>query len=55
MTDVRRHPRREPTPHLHTRPATMLTAIALCVLIMLIQLVPVIQDTAIRVTGGPVH
>ena len=38
MTDI--HKRREPTPHLHTRPATMLTAIGLCVLIMIMQLLP---------------
>lgn len=42
MTDQRK--KREPTPHLHTRPATMLTAIGLCVLIMLIQLVPQFQQ-----------
>ncbi len=41
MTDVRS--RRAPTPHLQTRPATMLTAIGLCALIVLIQLVPEIQ------------
>jgi hypothetical protein len=34
---------RKPTPHLQTRPATMLTAIGLCVIIMLIQLVPEFQ------------
>jgi hypothetical protein len=37
-----------PTPHLRTRPATMLTAIGLCVIIMLLQLVPEIQDTGSR-------
>lgn len=41
MTDHR--PRREPTPHLQTRPATMLTAIGLCALIVLMQLVPEVQ------------
>ena len=41
MTD--RHVRRPPTPHLHTRPATMITAIGLCLLIMLMQLVPQLQ------------
>ena len=40
MTD---HRTRQPTPHLQTRPATMLTAIGLCALIVLIQLVPEIQ------------
>ena len=42
MTD--RPMRREPTPHLQTRPATMLTAIGLCALIVLIQLVPEVQS-----------
>jgi hypothetical protein len=42
MPDQRQ--KREPKPHLQTRPATMITAIGLCVLIMLIQLVPQIQD-----------
>jgi len=46
MTDQRQ--KREPRPHLQTRPATMITAIGLCVLIMLIQLVPEIKDTAPR-------
>ena len=35
---------RKPVPHLQTRPATMLTAIGLCVIIMLIQLVPEFQS-----------
>lgn len=43
MTDL--HKRREPTPHLHTRPATMLTAIGLCVLILIMQLLPHIEAT----------
>ncbi|HEY4165312.1 MAG TPA: hypothetical protein VGM96_01000 [Reyranella sp.] len=42
MTD--RPTRRAPTPHLQTRPATMLTAIGLCALIVLIQLVPEVQS-----------
>jgi hypothetical protein len=42
MTDHRT--RRVPTPHLQTRPATMLTAIGLCALIVLIQLVPEVQS-----------
>jgi hypothetical protein len=46
MSDQRQ--KREPKPHLQTRPATMITAIGLCVLIMLIQLVPQIQDAAAR-------
>lgn len=36
---------RQPNPHLRTRPATMLTAIGLCVLIMLMHLVPDTQST----------
>jgi hypothetical protein len=35
---------RQPVPHLQTRPATMLTAIGLCALIVLIQLVPEVQS-----------
>jgi hypothetical protein len=42
MTD--RSTRRGPTPHLQTRPATMLTAIGLCALIVLIQLIPEVQS-----------
>ncbi|WIM11293.1 hypothetical protein [Enhydrobacter sp.] len=42
MTDTPR--RRAPTPHLQTRPATMITAIGLCLLIMLMQLVPQVQN-----------
>jgi hypothetical protein len=40
---------RKPNPHLQTRPATMLTAIGLCVLIMLMHLVPAFQDTGSRI------
>jgi hypothetical protein len=42
MTDQRR--KREPTPHLHTRPATMITAIGLCLLIMLMQLMQLVPQ-----------
>ena len=42
MPDERRA--QSPKPVLRTRPATMLTAIGLCVLIMVIQLVPQIRD-----------
>jgi hypothetical protein len=42
MPDKRRA--QGPKPVLRTRPATMLTAIGLCVLIMVIQLVPQIRD-----------
>ncbi len=48
MTDERT--RRAPNPHLRTRPATMLTAIGLCLLIIAIQLVPDIQDLSARFT-----
>ena len=47
MSDQRQK-RRRPNPHLQTRPATVLTAIGLCLIIMLIQLVPQIQDAATR-------
>jgi type II secretory pathway component PulF len=40
---------RKPVPHLQTRPATMLTAIGLCVIIMLIQLVPEFQEMGSRI------
>jgi hypothetical protein len=40
--------KRQPNPHLQTRPATVITAIGLCLIIMLIQLVPQIQDAATR-------
>jgi hypothetical protein len=49
MTDERK--KRQPTPHLQTRPATMITAIGLCLLIMLIQLVPQLQDGTTRTAG----
>ncbi len=49
MTDERQ--KRQPTPHLQTRPATMITAIGLCLLIMLIQLVPQAQDGTTRLAG----
>ena len=38
MSDDRRA--KDPTPVLRTRPATMLTAIGLCVFIMVMQLLP---------------
>lgn len=46
MSDQRQ--KRGPNPHLQTRPATMITAIGLCMLIMLIQLMPEIDDAATR-------
>jgi len=42
MSDDRRAKR--PTPVLRTRPATMLTAIGLCVFIMVMQLLPQFSD-----------
>ncbi len=39
-----------PNPHLRTRPATMVTAIGLCMIIMLIQLVPDLHDLSSRFT-----
>jgi hypothetical protein len=49
MTDERK--KRQPTPHLQTRPATMITAIGLCLLILVIQLVPQLQDGTTRLAG----
>ena len=40
--------KRQPNPHLQTRPATIYTAIGLCLIIMLIQLVPEINDATSR-------
>ncbi len=48
MSDERRV--HSPTPVLRTRPATMLTAIGLCVFIMIIQLMPEIRDIGSRVS-----
>jgi len=55
MSDERRA--QGPTPVLRTRPATMLTAVGLCVIIMIMQLVPEIRDVgsgriAATVTAG---
>jgi hypothetical protein len=49
MTDERQ--KRAPNPHLQTRPATIFTAIGLCVLIMIIQLVPALQDVSAPLQG----
>jgi hypothetical protein len=49
MTDERK--KRKPTPHLQTRPATMMTAIGLCLLIMVMQLVPQFQNGTTRLAG----
>ena len=48
MTDERT--RRVPNPHLRTRPATMLTAIGLCLIIIAIQLAPELQNLSTRFT-----
>jgi hypothetical protein len=55
MSDDRRPQGRAPVPR--TRPATMLTAIGLCVLIMVMQLMPEVRDLgfnrfAATVTAG---
>ena len=46
MSDDRRA--KSPTPVLRTRPATMLTAIGLCVFIMVMQLVPQFSDSGLN-------
>jgi len=38
---------KSPTPVLRTRPATMLTAIGLCVFIMVMQLLPEFRDSGL--------
>lgn len=45
MSDERRA--QSPTPVLRTRSATMLTAIGLCVFIMIMQLVPEFRDSSL--------
>lgn len=47
MPDERRA--KSPTPVLRTRPATLLSAIGLCLLIMAMQLVPESRDVGSRV------
>ena len=50
MPDNRRV--KDPTPVLRTRPATMLTAIGLCVFIMVMQLLPQFSDSGLdRING----
>jgi len=49
MSDERRAP--APSPFLHTRPTTMLTAICLCLLVMIMQFVPETRDSVIRVSA----
>lgn len=39
---------KDPTPVLRTRPATMLTAIGLCVFIMIMQLLPQFSDSGLN-------
>ncbi len=43
-----------PTPHLRTRPTTMLTALGLCAIIMLIQFAPGMQDRVSRAPSSPI-
>lgn len=50
MSDERRAP--TPQPHLRTRPATMLTAIGLCLLIMIMQLAPETRDSISRLASA---
>jgi hypothetical protein len=50
MSDDRRA--RVPTPVLRTRPATMLTAIGLCVFIMVMQLLPQFSDSGLNRING---
>jgi hypothetical protein len=40
-----------PNPLLQTRPATMLTAIGLCFLIMIMQLMPEVRDASTRIAA----
>ena len=50
MSDDRRA--KGPTPVLRTRPATMLTAIGLCVFIMVMQLLPQFTDGGLNRTSS---
>ena len=50
MSDDRRA--KGPTPVLRTRPATMLTAISLCVFIMIMQLLPQFSDSGLNRVNG---
>ena len=50
MPDDRRA--KGPTPVLRTRPATMLTAIGLCVFIMIMQLLPQFSDGGLNRVSG---
>ena len=50
MSDERRA--KSPTPVLRTRPATMLTAIGLCVFIMVMQLLPQFTDGGLNRTSS---
>jgi hypothetical protein len=49
MSDDRRA--KSPTPVLRTRPATMLTAIGLCVFIMVMQLLPQFSESGLNRTS----
>jgi hypothetical protein len=50
MSDDRRV--MDPTPVLRTRPATMITAIGLCVCIMVMQLLPQFSDSGLNRING---
>ena len=52
MPDERRP--HAPTPYLRTRSATMLTAIGLCLVIMIMQLVPEIRAATSSLAPAPV-
>lgn len=46
------HRAKAPTPVLRTRPATMFTAIGLCVFIMIMQLLPQFSDGGLNRLNG---
>lgn len=50
MPDDRRAP--APSPYLQTRPATMLTALGLCLLVLIMQLVPETRDSVSRMSAA---
>jgi hypothetical protein len=41
-----------PSPYLRTRPATMFTALGLCLLVMIMQLVPEARDSVSRISAA---
>ncbi|MBX9943234.1 MAG: hypothetical protein K2Y40_04070 [Reyranella sp.] len=55
MPDERRAPNADlPTPYLRTRPATVLTAIGLCLALLVIQFVPDLRDASAGRGAGAV-